>query len=125
MLALAALCLLAGILLIALSLTPGGDFAGAFSRDVAAAIAAISFAGLLAVSFWMRGRTDEFSRALGTEASALAMHVCTLLIGGWAALAHLGYVGWIAPLGLLAAFSIAQLGAIFWVIGKRGMLAPR
>ena len=118
-------CLLVGVLLIALALTPGGDHPGALSRDAAAYVAAASFAALLVLSMWMRGRVDEFNRSLSMESSALAMHVSLLLFGGWAALAHLGYIEWIAPLGLLAGFALLQLAAIFWVVGRRGLLMPR
>jgi len=121
----AAACGLMGILLIALALTPGGDLPGALTRDAAAIVAAAAFAGLVVVSIWMHGRLDEFNRSLGMEASALAFELWLLLFGGWAALAHLGYVEWIQPLGLLAGFAILQLGATFWVIGRRGLLVPR
>ena len=118
-------CLLVGLMLMALALTPGGGQPGALSPDVAMAIAAICVTGLIATSFWIRGRIDEFNRQMGIESSALAMHAAILLFGGWAVLAHAGYVQWIAPLGLLAGFALLELGAIFWVVGKRGMLAPR
>ena len=118
-------CLLIGLMLMALALTPGGGRPGALSPDAAVVIAAICVAGLIATSYWIRGRIDEFNRQLGVESSALAMHASILLFGGWAALAHAGYVQWIAPLGLLAGFALLELGAIFWVVGKRGMLVPR
>jgi hypothetical protein len=31
----------------------------------------------------------------------------------------------IAPIGLLAGFALLELGSIFWVVGKRGLLVPR
>ena len=108
-------CLLTGVLLIALSLTPSGELPGAVSRDVAAWIAAGAFAVLIAVSLRLHSRMDELNQSLGREASALAMNVSVLIFGGWAALAHLGYVGWIEPLGLLAGFALVQLASIFWV----------
>jgi hypothetical protein len=77
------------------------------------------------VGWWVRGKIDEFNQRLGIEASAQAMHVSLLLFGGWAALAHVGYVQWITPLGLLAGFALLELGSIFWVVGKRGLLVPR
>jgi len=118
-------CLLIGLLLIALALTPGGGQPGALSQDVAIGIAAACVAGLFGVGWWVRGRVDEFNRQLGVESSALAMHVSLLLFGGWAALAHAGYVQMIAPIGLLAGFALLELGSIFWVVGKRGLLVPR
>lgn len=121
----AVVCVLVGLLFIALAVTPGGDHPGVLSRDAAAYVAAAAFAGLVAASLWMRGRIDEFNKSLGTESSALALHISMLLFGGWAALAHLGYVGWIAPLGLLAGFALIQLAAMFWVVGRRGLLMPR
>lgn len=73
----------------------------------------------------MMGRIDELNRALGRESSALAMNLAILLFGGWAVLTHFGYADWISPLGLLSALALLQLGSVFWVIGKRGMLIPR
>src|SRR5215218_7453031 len=102
---------------IGLALTPGGDLPGAVSRDAAAVVAAAAFAALVVVSLWMRGRIDEFSRSLGTESAAMALYLSFLLFGGWGALAHLGYVEWIAPLGVLAGFALLQLVAMFWVVG--------
>ena len=113
-------CFLMGMLLVALALTPGG-----LSRDVAVSVSTVCFAGLVALHFWTRGRVDEFNQSLSREASALAMHISLVFLGGWAALAHLGYVEWIAPLALLTAFAVLELGAIFWVVGKRGLLVPR
>ena len=121
----ALVCILAGVMLLALALTPGGDLPGVVSRDVAAYIAAASFAALIVVSLWMRGRIDEFNRSLGTESAAMALYLSFLLFGGWGALAHLGYVEWIAPLGALAGFALLQLAAMFWVVGRRGLLMPR
>jgi hypothetical protein len=121
----AIVCILVGVMLLALALTPGGNLPGALSRDAAAYVAAGSFAALVVVSLWMRGRIDEFNRALGTESAALALYLATLLFGGWGALAHLGYVEWIAPLGLLAGLALLQLAAMFWVVGRRGLLMPR
>ncbi len=118
-------CLLIGLLLIALALTPGGGQPGALSQEAAIGIAVACVAGLLGVGWWVRGRVDEFNRQLGVESSALAMHVSLLLFGGWAALAHAGYVQMIAPIGLLAGFALLELGSIFWVVGKRGLLIPR
>lgn len=117
--------LLIGLMLMALALTPGGGQPGALSPDTALAIAAACLAGLLAVGWWVRGKVDEFNRQMGVESSAIAMNASLLLFGGWAALAHVGYVQWITPLGLLAGFALLELGAIFWVVGKRGMLTPR
>ena len=121
----ALVCILAGVMLLALALTPGGDLPGVVSRDVAAYIAAASFAALIVVSLWMRGRIDEFNRSLGMESAAMALYLSFLFFGGWGALAHLGYVEWIAPLGVLAGFALLQLAAMFWVIGRRGLLMPR
>jgi hypothetical protein len=58
----AIVCLLAGILFIALALAPAGDFEGALPRDVAAGTVAVTFAALIGVSLWMR-RTSTSSIA--------------------------------------------------------------
>ena len=121
----ALVCILAGVMLLALAMTPGGDLPGALSRDAAAAVAAAAFAALVVASLWMRGRIDEFNRSLGNESAAMALHLSFLLFGGWGALSHLGYVEWVAPLGVLAGFALLQLLAMFWVVGRRGLLMPR
>ena len=121
----ALVCILVGVMLLALALTPGGDLPGVLSRDEAATVAAAAFAGLVVASLWMRGRIDEFNRSLGTESAALALYLAFLLFGGWGALSHLGYVEWVAPLGVLAGFTLLQLAAMFWVVGRRGLLMPR
>lgn len=118
-------CLLAGVLFIALALAPARDFEGVLARDVAAGTVAASFIGLVGASLWMRRYIDELNRTLGNEASALGMNLAFLLFGGWAALAHLGYVQWIEPLGFVSGLALVLLAAIFWVVGKRGMLMPR
>ena len=121
----AIVCLMMGIPLMLLALTPGGDLPGAVSTEFAAAVSLVCLTGLVAAGIWLRGRYDEFNRQLGVEASAIAMHVSLLLFGGWGALAHLGYVPWTSPLALLAGFAAIELAAIFWVVGRRGLLAPR
>ena len=121
----AIVCILVGVLLLALALTPDGEFPGALSVQAAGWVAAASFVALCVLGVWMRKGIDEFNRALSMEASALAMHISVFLFGGWAALAHLGHVEWIAPLGLLGGFALIELVAIFFIVGKRGMLTPR
>jgi hypothetical protein len=121
----AIVCLLIGVFFFALALGPTANSAGFLSSEAAATIAGVSFFVLTAISIWMARRMDELNRALGVESSALAMNVSILLFGGWAALAQLGYVDWIAPLVLLSGLALVQLATIFWVVGKRGMLMPR
>lgn len=118
-------CVLTGLMLMVLSLTPGEGSSGALSREVGLAISVVALGLIVLLSIMMRRGIDEFNRQMGIESSAMAMHVSMILFGGWGALAHLGYVEWIQPLGLLAALATIQLLAMFWIVGRRGLLAPR
>ncbi len=117
--------LLIGGAMIALALAAVGGEAGILTREAAAIAVVVAVVGVAGLSIAGRGENDELVQAVGTEAAAGAMYAVLTLFGLWAALAHLGYVAWIEPLGLLAALLDIQLGAAFWVSGRRGLLRPR
>ena len=117
--------LLIGAAMIALALAAVGGEAGILTREAAAIAVVVAVVGVAGLSIAGRGENDELVQAVGTEAAAGAMYAVLTLFGLWAALAHLGYVAWIEPLGLLAALLAIQLGAAFWVSGRRGLLRPR
>lgn len=68
---------------------------------------------------------DELMRALSGEATRLSYYLLFVGMGGWAALAHLGFAPAPAMLDLLTAFWMLTLVATFRVAGRRGLLAPR
>ena len=55
----------------------------------------------------------------------VAMYGLTVVFGVWAALAHLGFAGWIDPLGLLASLLAISLLVIMLISAKRGLFRPR
>lgn len=116
-------CILIGLFL--LTLAAAGDGARLLSDDQALVLAGTSFVGLIAMNLWLKRRYDEFTRQVSVEASALAMHCALVLVGGWAALAHLGQLPWISPLGMVALLALLELGAILWVATRKGMMTPR
>jgi hypothetical protein len=116
---------LIGSAMLALALAAVGGGVGIISRGAAGTVLGICLVGVAAVSFVGRNDNDEFMRAVGTEASALATYATLFLFGIWAALAHLGGVDWIEPLGFLATLLLLQLAALMWVSTRRGLLRPR
>ena len=52
------------------------------------------------------------------------MQATLVIFGGWAALAHIGLVTWLGPLGLVSGIALLQLIALFWIGGKRGLMVP-
>ena len=117
--------LLAGVALLALSLASIGGSPGSISVTGAAATVAICFAGLLILALVSKDSSDELMKQVGMEASALALYASIALFGSWAALAHLGFVAWIEPLGLISGLLLLSLGSIFWVSARKGLLHPR
>jgi hypothetical protein len=120
MLALSAVaCILTGAFLLILAL------AEAITPGLALPLAAACIIGI-AVSGWMVARRqDELTKQIGLESSTLTLQVVMILVGGWAALAVLGYADWLGPLAFIATVLLVQLFAIFVVITKRGMMMPR
>jgi hypothetical protein len=117
-------CVAIGCFLLALALTPAVE-ADEGSRTIALAVAVISLGASILFGLMASRRMDELSRLLGTEAATVALYVLSALFGGWAALAHLGFVQWVDPLTFVAATAAIQLLSAFIVVGKRGMLMPR
>ncbi|MBA3527389.1 MAG: hypothetical protein M3438_08085 [Pseudomonadota bacterium] len=115
-------CVLVGLVLLVLAIA-GPD--GIVSREAAAVVVALSIATIFAMSVRSMSRFDELMRRISIEASAFTLHASLVLLGGWAALAHLEYVPWIGPLAWISALALLELLAIFWVSGKRGLLKQR
>jgi hypothetical protein len=117
-------CIAIGSFLLALALAPAAQ-ANEASRTVALSIATLSLVASILFGVMASRRMDELSRLLGTESATVALYVLSTLFGGWAAVAHLGFVQWVDPLTFVAATAAIQLLSAFIVVGKRGMLMPR
>lgn len=68
---------------------------------------------------------DELMRAVSRETGNAGYYLITLIVGGWAALAHLEITPAPAMLDILSMMWVLGLLAAFIVTGKRGMLNPR
>ena len=99
--------------------------AASIGRELVLAIAAAFLSGSVVFGVVSHKRSDELTRQISLEASALALQVIALVFGGWAALAWLGYVGWISPLAFLGSYALIHLAAVFAIITQRGMMMPR
>ena len=99
--------------------------AGLFPLGWATALAGV----MLAIGLYLSGQSlrlaDELMRALTKEAAELSYYLGFVLIGGWAMLAHLGYLPAPAMLDLLSLLWAIGLLAAFWAAGRRGMLKTR
>lgn len=115
-------CLLIGILLVVLAASGEGMVIG---RATGAVVAGLCFAGVILLAIATRKLPDELMTRISQEASSLTLHIALLLFGGWAALAHLGYAEWVAPLTLLAGLVLIELLAIMWVSARKGLLTER
>jgi predicted membrane-bound spermidine synthase len=85
----------------------------------------ICVAAVAALTLSANRHFDELSKRINAEASALTLHLAILLFGGWAVLAHLGFVAWITPLTFLAGLALLMLVAIFWVSASKGLISRR
>lgn len=116
-----AMLALGALMLVAVFAAPMGPI------PPATAIAAI--AGLVGLTIWMgmaqRRHIDELMRELSREATTLAFYLTVLIGGGWAMLAHTGFVDGPAPLDWLTLFAGTILAASFICAGRRGMLEMR
>lgn len=114
-------CILVGLFFLGLALAP----ALPIGRDALALVLGLCVATVAAITIPATRHSDELTKRISTEASALTLHLALVLFGGWAALAHLGMVTWISPLAFLAGLALLMLLAIFWVGSRRGLLSAR
>jgi hypothetical protein len=113
-------CVLIGIFVLVLALA-----GGAIGSRTALVVATACLVGILAVTVAGAKRYDELTRQLAVEASAWGFYATLVVLGGWAALAHLGFVAWVSPLAFVALLIFLQLLTAFIAVGRRGMLMPR
>ncbi|HEX8579579.1 MAG TPA: hypothetical protein VF655_08300 [Allosphingosinicella sp.] len=115
-------CILMGAFLLLLALAPvekGGDL------TIWAVAAGACLIGGVAIARATRRRADELMRQVSLESSALTLNLALAGLSAWALLAHLGFVRWATPLGLIAGLALLHLGAIFWTAARKGMMKPR
>jgi hypothetical protein len=117
--------LLGGLGLMALAVARVDGEPGLLSAQAALIFTAICFVTTAALAYMSRSGSDELMRSLSAEAAVLTVYALLVIAGVWATLAHLGYADWITPLGFLAGLTMIQLLAVFWVVGRRGLLKPR
>ncbi|MFV3130452.1 hypothetical protein [Niveispirillum sp. KHB5.9] len=84
------------------------------------ALALYATGGVLGFAQWRA--MDELKRLLSQESGNWTFYLLTVVGGGWAILAHLGFVAGPVPLDWLTMFSALMLVASFIAIGRRGLL---
>lgn len=108
-----------GLLLIVLGLAgPGGVLSPAAA--LAGALALIAVLTLAGIAVWRL--SDELGRTLSHEAGNMAFYLIQLLGGGWAMLAHLGFVAAPAPIDWLTLFTVILFVASVIAAGRRRLL---
>ena len=110
-----------GLLLIVQGLAGPG---GVLPPPTALAGALILVAILAVLGFVTRRMSDELVRTLSYESSAMAFHLVLVFGGGWAMLAHLGFVAAPAPVDWLTLFTVLLFAASFIAVGRRKLLTP-
>lgn len=110
---------LLGAALVLLALAgPAGPLAPGLS--LGGAVLAIAVATWLSVV--AQRLIDEMQRDLTRDATATAFYLLLAVGGGWAMLAHTGYVAGPVPLDWLTMAAVFVLCATFWQAGRRGLM---
>lgn len=113
--------LLGGLLAVIALGGPGGLLSPLAVLMIGAAITAAT----ICLSIRVMRQSDELMLAMSREAGEIGYYLVFTVVGGWAVLAHLGYIRPPAMLDVLTSFWVLILLATFWVAGRRGMLTPR
>lgn len=108
-----------GLLLVLLALAGP---VGVLSPAAALAGTLVLIALLVVLERAMRRLSDELARTLSREAGSLAFCMMLGLGGGWAILAHLGFVAAPAPLDWLTLLTVLLFVASFIAAGRRNLL---
>lgn len=111
--------LILGAGLLALSLAGP---AGLVPDGVALGALALGFVACAVIGVQQWREYDELLRQMTTECGSIAFMIALPGLGGWAALAHLGWVPPFAPLWVLAALMFLLLISSFIAAGRRGLL---
>jgi hypothetical protein len=110
-----------GLTLALLSLAGPG---GLLSPRAALAGVAVLVGIQAALSFAIWPRIDELSQTLSRETGNAAYYLIVTFGGGWAILAHLGFVTAPAPLDWLTMLTVIMFAASVIAVGRRGLLQP-
>jgi hypothetical protein len=108
-----------GLSLIGLSLAAPGSLLSP-APALVGVLLLIAVAIALSIAVWRI--MDELDRTLSQEAGNIAFYLVLLLGGGWAMLAHLGFVAGPAPLDWLTMFTVMMFVASFIAAGRRKLL---
>ena len=108
-----------GLSLIGLSLAGSGSLLSP-APTLAGVLLLIAVAIALSIAVWRL--MDELDRTLSQEAGNIAFYLILLFGGGWAMLAHLGFVPGPAPLDWLTMFTVTMFAAAFIAAGRRKLL---
>jgi hypothetical protein len=108
-----------GLSLIGLSLAGSGSLLSP-APALAGVLLLIAVAIALSVAVWQI--MDELDRTLSQEAGNIAFYLILLAGGGWAMLAHLGFVPGPAPLDWLTMFTVTMFAAAIIAAGRRKLL---
>ena len=118
----AAICMLllaAGLVGLSLYSNEGETVIG---RRTASIIVGASLAASVVVSLVFRLKQDELNQLLVKEATAFTGNGILVIFGGWATLAHLGYVELFSPIAFVGGCVAIFLLGLFIVMGRRGVL---
>lgn len=108
-----------GLLLIGLSLAgPGGMLP--LAATLAGLLVLIAVLTVLGIATWRL--SDELDRTVSYEAGNIAFYLIWAVGGGWAMLAHLGFVAGPAPIDWLTLFSVLMFAASFIAAARRKLL---
>lgn len=95
------------------------------ASGAAVVIAFVCYAAGMYFSYRSYALSDELMMAVNRESALWSFSLVFILLGGWAALAHAGFVAGPGPLDILSAFYVTSLIAAFIAAGRRGMLNIR
>ncbi|MEO7690455.1 MAG: hypothetical protein ABIS51_14325 [Sphingomonas sp.] len=108
-----------GLLLILLGLAGPGRVV---SQSAALAGASLLIGALIVLGIAASRLSDELGRTLSRETGHIAFYLILFFGGGWAMLAHLGFVAGPAPLDWLTLSVILLFAASFIAAGRRKLL---
>ena len=98
---------------------------GPIPAEIALASAVILLVGAVLLGRRQQRYIDEFIRELGRLSAAVTFYLLVIFGGGWAILAHVGYLPAPSPLDWLSMFAGLLLIATFATCGHKGLLKPR
>jgi hypothetical protein len=108
-----------GLTLVLLSLAgPGGVLSP--GTALVGAVLLLGIATALSLAIWPR--IDELSQTVSRETGNAAYYLIVVAGGGWAILAHLGFVPAPTPLDWLTMLIVIMFAASVIAAGRRGML---